>query len=341
MMDEDQYLVSICVPIYGVEKYIKRCAISLFEQTYNNIEYLFINDCTNDASIDILRQTMNLYPQRIPQVQIIEHQHNKGLAGARNTAVSAATGDFIMHVDGDDYVDRNIVSKAVIKQKESNADIVIIDFIQKYSDFQIYVKYPCFEEVNLYCLNVLARNIPNSIWAKLIRRSLYVDNAIRCKEGCDQGEDFQVVPQLLYHAKIINNLNTPLYIYNCSNQTSYTKNFSISRYTQNWESVNIIVDYFADKGKEYLYAIQDGIAKYIANDFIISVKTSGKVSACYYTCALTMLSKLEREHWKSVPTSKRIIFYLSKNFQIMKVYILAARILRKTISKFNYCIKNI
>ena len=333
-MNKNDYLVSICVPIYGVEKYIERCAVSLFEQTYQNIEYIFVNDCTKDNSIDILRQTMERYPNRVSQVHIIEHKHNTGLAGARNTAVKSATGDFIMHVDSDDYVSVDIVSRSVAKQKEFNADIVVIDFIRKYPTYQQIFQYTNFKKSELYCLNVLARNNSNSIWAKLIRRSLYVDYNIKCKEGCNQGEDYQVVPKLLYHAHIIANLNSPLYIYDCINQNSYTNNFSAIKLKQNWESMNSIRNYFADKGEEYIIAVQKSRLRQLADDFIVSAKTSGEVSVIYYKYALNILSKINHKYWKSVPISKRIILYLSNHFLLMKIYILTARAIRKSSLKF-------
>lgn len=338
-MNKNDYLVSICVPIYGVEKYIERCAVSLFEQTYQNIEYIFVNDCTKDNSIDVLRQTIERYPNRVSQVHIIEHKHNTGLAGARNTAVKSATGDFIMHVDSDDYVNVDIVSRSVAKQKEFNADIVVIDFIRKYPTYQQIFQYPNFKKSELYCLNVLARNNSNSIWAKLIRRSLYIDYNIKCKEGCNQGEDYQVVPKLLYHANVIVNLNSPLYIYDCINQNSYTNNFSAIKLKQNWESMNSIRDYFADKGEEYLIAVQNGRLRQLADDFIVSAKTSGDVSSSYYNYALITLSDIKHEYWKSLPIFKRFILYLSNHFMIMKIYILIARYLRKNILKIMCKIK--
>lgn len=338
-MNKNDYLVSICVPIYGVEKYIERCAVSLFEQTYQNIEYIFVNDCTKDNSIDVLRQTIERYPNRVSQIHIIEHKHNTGLAGARNTAVKSATGDFIMHVDSDDYVNVDIVSRSVAKQKEFNADIVVIDFIRKYPTYQQIFQYPNFKKSELYCLNVLASNNSNSIWAKLIRRSLYIDYNIKCKEGCNQGEDYQVVPKLLYHANVIVNLNSPLYIYDCINQNSYTNNFSAIKLKQNWESMNSIRDYFADKGEEYLIAVQKGRLRQLADDFIVSAKTSGDVSSSYYNYALITLSDIKHEYWKSLPIFKRFILYLSNHFMIMKIYILIARYLRKNILKIMCKIK--
>ena len=110
-MNTSFYKVSICVPIYGVEQYIERCVRSLFEQTYENIQYIFVNDCTKDKSIEILQQLLVQYPHRESQVHIITHDRNRGLGAARNTAVDAATGEFLFHVDSDDYIDVTTIDK--------------------------------------------------------------------------------------------------------------------------------------------------------------------------------------------------------------------------------------
>ena len=72
-------IITIIIPIYGVEKYIERCATSLFEQTLNNIEYIFVDDATPDKSIEILTNVLERYPQRKPQVTIIRHARNQRL----------------------------------------------------------------------------------------------------------------------------------------------------------------------------------------------------------------------------------------------------------------------
>lgn len=241
--------VSMLIPIYGVEKFIERCAISLFEQTYQNIEYIFVNDCTKDDSINVLERVINRYPNRKPFVRIINHAQNKGLAGARNTAVANATGDFIMHVDSDDYVDKEIVRKAIDKQLRFDADIVVIDFKKASPSFCKITRYASFSNPEEYCLTVLSRKNSNSIWAKLIRRTLYVDNDIKCIEGCNQGEDFQIVPILLYYAKRIVNLQEPLYYYDCSNEGAYSNSFTISKHDQNWDSMNSVMSFLSIRGQ--------------------------------------------------------------------------------------------
>ena len=317
--------VSMLIPIYGVEKFIERCAISLFEQTYQNIEYIFVNDCTKDDSINVLERVINRYPNRKPFVRIINHAQNKGLAGARNTAVANATGDFIMHVDSDDYVDKEIVRKAIDKQLQFDADIVVIDFKKASPSFCKITRYASFSNPEEYCLTVLSRKNSNSIWAKLIRRSLYVDNGIKCKQGCNQGEDYQVVPILLYYAKKIVNLTEPLYYYDCSNEGAYSNSFTISKHDQNWESMNLVKSFFEDKSNMYRYAVDCGRMRQIADDLIISAKTHGEVSAKYYYVACLILKSIKRDLWNKVPLEKRIILYLSPYYKLMVIYILLFR----------------
>ena len=111
MEDKNHPLISICVPVYGVEKYIERCAVSLFEQTYENIEYIFVNDQTKDKSWEILLGVIERYPMRKSQVKLSTHDKNRGLAAVRNTAANLASGRFIIWVDAEDYVETNIVQR--------------------------------------------------------------------------------------------------------------------------------------------------------------------------------------------------------------------------------------
>ena len=132
-------LVSICVPVYGVENYIERCCRSLFEQTYSNIEYIFVNDCTPDDSIKVLEHVLSEYPVRKENVKICNHQTNKGLAGARNTAIETATGVYLMHVDSDDYLDLNAVECLVNTALSEDADVVQYDMRYVFPDKQYII----------------------------------------------------------------------------------------------------------------------------------------------------------------------------------------------------------
>ena len=97
--------VSVIIPVYGVEKYIERCARSLFEQTLDDIEYLFIDDCTPDRSVEILKQVLDEYPHRKNQVIIHRMEKNSGQAAVRKWGMLNVAGEYVIHCDSDDWVD--------------------------------------------------------------------------------------------------------------------------------------------------------------------------------------------------------------------------------------------
>lgn len=336
----DDIKVSILIPIYGVEKYIERCAISLFEQSYMNLEYIFVNDCTKDRSMSVLENVIKKYPFRQSQIKIISHELNRGLAAARNTCISNATGDFVLHVDSDDYIDKDFVKRVVDKQNSDDSDIVIVNYVRAYPNFEMIVQHSSFTLKEDYCISVIGRSEPNNIWGKLIRRSLYTKNNIKCSEGNNQGEDYQVLPLLLFYARKISNLSQALYYYECSNENAYSNSFSISKHDQNWNSMDVVMNFFKDKGYIYYAAIQKGRIRQIADDFIISAKSEGIVSNCYYNDACNKLKDIEYKFWNSVPIAKRVILFLSRNFKIMSIYILTLRKLHYVFMSFKAKLKH-
>ena len=100
-------LVSIVIPVFGVEKYIEKCSRSLFEQDYPDIEFIFVNDHTTDNSIKILESLIKEYPQREKDIYIINKQQNEGLPQARATGLKYCHGSYIIHVDSDDWVNKH------------------------------------------------------------------------------------------------------------------------------------------------------------------------------------------------------------------------------------------
>jgi glycosyltransferase involved in cell wall biosynthesis len=112
------YKISVVVPVYNVAKYIERCVCSLMEQTLNDIEYIFVNDCTPDNSIEILKQTLKRYPHRKYDVKIIHHCHNQGPFETRNSGLVVATGEFISYCDSDDWVDVAMYESLYLKAKK-------------------------------------------------------------------------------------------------------------------------------------------------------------------------------------------------------------------------------
>lgn len=204
--------VSVCVPIYNVEKYIEKCARSLFEQTLDDIEYIFINDCTPDRSVEILRAVLKEYPHREAQTRIIDHTTNQGLAAARNTGLKAATGEYIIHCDSDDWVDTDMYKAMYDKAQAENADIVCCNYTEERQHKQTEYKYtssadihsPHFSIHPLYC----------AFWNKLIRRDLYTKNQIQSFEHINLWEDVGTIIRLLYLCHHVVIVPKALYHYN-------------------------------------------------------------------------------------------------------------------------------
>lgn len=247
--------VSILVPVYGVESYIERCAVSLLEQTYDNIEYVFVNDCTRDNSISVLEGVIERYPNRKNNCKVINHIINRGLGAARNTAVENASGDFVMHVDSDDFIDFNAVELAVSCQMATDSDIVSFGALMEYSNKTDEYVPKDYEETKSFCIDVLSRSQPHFIWGRLIRKSLYVDYKIRVVEGANMGEDLQILPKLIYYSKKCSVLRQTLYHYNLSNNASYAHTYSEKIIRQGESSFNEVYAFFQDKDPDYRDAL--------------------------------------------------------------------------------------
>lgn len=331
MASNQEPKVSICTPIYGVEKYIERCARSLFEQTYTNIEYIFVNDCTKDNSIDILLKTIQSYPSRKSQIRIINHDKNCGLGCARNTAIAAATGDFIMHVDSDDYIERITIEECVKKQIETEADIVSCNALKHRTDFTEKMQHTEHLSPKEYCLNVLQRNAHVCIWGRLIRTALYKNNNIHVEPGINMGEDYQVIGKLFFYSHKTAIVNNFLYHYDCTNIGSYSNLYSKSKQQQSWRSFDIVKIFFENKGEEFTEATSIGELKIIISHFIISGKIpDGKY---YYIEARRRLKDLDNNIRKKESIAKRLVLFFSFNYQIMKVYTRFSRSINIAIKK--------
>lgn len=212
-MEKTNILVSILIPVYNVECYIERCVESLFQQSYQNIEYVFVDDCSLDKSVDIIKHVLKKYPQREKYVKIITHEVNKGLSDARNTAFLNSSGTYIMHVDSDDYIDIYMVEKMLQAAIKDNADMVVCDFycVYEHHEKRLNVKVP--KDKMLYLSSLLTRRTTFNIWGRLIKRKILDKNNILSISGLYHGEDYATVPRIVFYSNSILKLNECLYYY--------------------------------------------------------------------------------------------------------------------------------
>ncbi len=212
--------ISIVIAIYNCDKYIEVCARSLFDQTLNDIEYIFVNDATPDNSITILESIMEEYPNRKSFIKIINLEKNMGVANARRVGIENATGEYVIHTDSDDWIDKDMYERLYLKAKETDADIVGCNFRHEFTDLQydFHQEYADSMEENISRL-INGRIFP-SLCTSLTRRSLIKDNNVAFPIGLNMGEDLFFNLQLYLHAKKIVSIDWAPYHYRHTEDSS-------------------------------------------------------------------------------------------------------------------------
>lgn len=209
--------VSVIVPVYGVEEYIERSARSLFGQTLEDMEYVFVNDCTRDKSMEVLRRVLEEYPEREGQVKIIDSEKNGGQAAARTIGMKAMTGDYMVHCDPDDWLELDAYEKMYNKAIEKNADIVTCLYLSENGRESIRGGVS-FDGNALTAL--VTNQYTFSLWDKLIRSAFIKEFDIYPYPGINFTEDFNVVVRSLSYAGRIASVDEPLYHYDTSRNSS-------------------------------------------------------------------------------------------------------------------------
>ena len=217
------YKVSVIVPIYGVERYIERCARSLFEQTLDDIEFLFIDDCTPDESVGVLRRVLEEYPQRKPQVTIHRMEHNSGQAKVREWGMRNATGEYVIHCDSDDWVDTDMYRALYDKAKKENSDVVVCDYvitngINKTKSFTACKSI----DKDDYLEEMLNQRVDWNLWNKLFKRAVYYNSITY--PSYNMGEDMVICIQAVLLSHKISYVSKPYYYY-FKNTNSITHTF--------------------------------------------------------------------------------------------------------------------
>lgn len=246
---KDKFMkVSILVPVYNVEKYFARCLETLFSQTYSGIEYVFVNDCTPDKSMYVLQETLERYPSRANSVKIIENKQNLGIAIVRNTLLENATGEYVLFVDSDDWIEVDAIEKFVDKALQSNADIVGCDYFEEYHDRQVLFKqsYPSHHVEAMKAMTLL--RIKGVLWKLFMRRELIVHNNIYFVPEVQFGEDYIFCCKLFFYAKSFSCVDEALYHYVQYNPNNYCSTDSGLRIESFSRAITIVETFYREKG---------------------------------------------------------------------------------------------
>ena len=219
---EKKAKVSVLVPFYNVEKYVGRCVESLFSQTYSNIEYVFVNDCTPDNSMDIINEYIDKFNVRNKCV-IINHEVNIGISASRNDCLDNATGDYILFIDSDDYIDKDMVELLVKAAIENNADISGCGYIEEYKDHSVEMPQRYTNDHTEMMRAITVLTIKGVMWKLLIRRSVVEENQVRFIPDNTMVDDYLFCCQVFFYAKSFASVDKCMYHYIQYNPNNYSK----------------------------------------------------------------------------------------------------------------------
>lgn len=166
--------VSVIVPVYNTEKYLRRCLDSLVNQTIEDIEIIVINDCSPDNSKEILKEYEKKYKDKI---KVFHNKTNKGIGYNRNYGIKKVTGEYIGFVDSDDWVNETMYDKLYKKAKEDNLDLVLCNFhkmLEKENDLEEIAssEISYFKNTNLKQTPNLLLDVELAPWNKLYKKEL-------------------------------------------------------------------------------------------------------------------------------------------------------------------------
>ena len=243
--------VSVIIAVYKVEKYIERCLHSLFGQTLDYLEYIFVDDASPDSSMRIVERILEEYPHRKSQVNIIRHSKNKGIAGTRKDGILAATGEYIIHCDPDDYVDLEMYEELYNEAKRKDADIVVCDYYKEKENSHLLcaIKYENSAKKILAKMSKGGHFAGGPLWNFLTRRSIIITNKILPIPHADFEEDSLCRIITLYYSDRVSYINKPFYHY-CVRADSLTagRNSMVSQQFQFYDqNIQSLIKFFEDK----------------------------------------------------------------------------------------------
>lgn len=343
--------VSIVVPVYNMNDYLAKCINSLISQTYQAIEVILVNDGSTDNSGVICDE----FARRDDRIRVI-HQENGGLSNARNNGTKAATGDFILYLDSDDWIDKETCMVTITTALQNSADIVFWSHKKEYADGQskeihLFDKDQIFQGDSQKWLhrrmigligeelsNPTKTDAYNSAWGKLYRRSIISDNEFFFHNTQEIGsEDVLFNIQVFFQANKIIYVNSLFNHYRQDNPNAITKNHNSTLFPRFLNLFKHIEEFIKNNNlhQEYKIALKNRIAlSMINNSLSITYKRNpagfvGKIISLkqilkdeiYYSA----LKKLELKY---LPFQWQVFFVLCRLKCAIGVYFLTI-IMRK------------
>lgn len=259
--------VSVIIPVYNSSRFVAKCCCSLFEQTLDSLQFIFVDDGSDDGSIDIIRESLSHYPQRIPQTSFITIENNRGVGVARHAGLKEATGEYIIHCDSDDWVELDAYQCLYEKAKSEEADIVTCAYSIDSEDGASINVVPDLPKESKDLTFELGPQT-GSLVLKLIRRDFIIKNNLQVSEDLLWGEDFCLsLKSLLLSDKTVC-VDRPFY--------HYVQHFDSLTHTLNMEKCisliqcgRLIENFLKDHGLADHYAFQLNWLKFQLKQYLL------------------------------------------------------------------------
>ncbi|WP_291534791.1 glycosyltransferase family 2 protein [Bacteroides sp.] len=236
MKKEYNPLVSFIIPCYNVESYIEQCINSIINQIYKNIEIIAVDDGSPDTTGVILDQ-LAVNDLRIKVI----HKKNGGVSTARNVGIEAASGDYIVFVDGDDYISSDYTDYMIgmIKQYDAEMALSVNCYMREGEHQVLQDNIKCYTPEDATTLLLSPRVIVGS-WDKIYKRDLLIDNNIRFSQTQFYGEGLLFITSATQFANRIAVGNRRVYYYRRNNYSSVCTNFNMNNFYNGSDSIDII-----------------------------------------------------------------------------------------------------
>ena len=229
----DDTLISVIIPIYNVEKYIKQCIESVLKQTYKKIEIILVDDGSPDQCGEICDE----YVKRDERIRVI-HKKNGGLSDARNKGLEMSSGEYVIFIDSDDYIAPTMIEKLFLACEKFDAQIATCFFErvegkhetrEKQSELQLVTKRRYGGKELLVSLYSTTNSpIAFVAWNKLYKKDLFLSNNIRYPVG-KYHEDTFTTYKLIYMSTYVVVINEILYFYRVRPESITTEAFTMKR----------------------------------------------------------------------------------------------------------------
>lgn len=229
-------LISIIVPAYNVEKYIEKCISSIQKQTYQNIEIIVVDDGATDRTGELIDKAA----EKDPRIRVI-HQVNAGVSAARNCGMDAAQGEYIVFVDGDDYLAADYVEYMLSLTERTGAEFCLstccysVDGEMQTADLQVETLMPADATALLLSPDVFV-----GCWNKIYKKHFLDQHNLRFSESLFYGEGLSFITTAAQLANCVGVGNRKVYYYRRNNEASATTQFSIEKIYNGEKSIKLI-----------------------------------------------------------------------------------------------------